>query len=241
MENKLITWLPLIGIIITIGLLGYNFTVTPSKEVTKPLDNVIKNINNSNAQDKLNSSAATNVKNLENKESENMDKTKMNKPTQIINTNKKYTAVMKTTKGDIKISLFTKEAPLTVNNFVYLSKNNFYNNVKFHRIIKDFMIQGGDPLGNGTGGPGYSFKDEQSGKKLVRGSLAMANSGPNTNGSQFFIVTTKETPWLDGKHTNFGEVIEGMEVVDKIENSQTDRNDKPLDDILILSIEIIEE
>lgn len=233
MDNKLITWLPILGIFITIGFLIYSFIKTPVKEEKKPLENIIKNINNSESADKVN--------NLTQNESKDMDKTKMPKPTQIINLNKKYTALMKTSVGDIKISLFVNEASLAVNNFVYLSKNGFYNNVIFHRVIKDFMIQGGDPLGNGTGGPGYSFKDEQSGKKLVRGSLAMANSGPNTNGSQFFIVTASETPWLDGKHTNFGQVIEGMEIVDKIENTQTDRNDKPLDEIKINSIEIIEE
>ena len=103
------------------------------------------------------------------------------------------------------------------------------------------MIQGGDPLGNGTGGPGYSFKDEMSDKKLVKGSIAMANSGPNTNGSQFFIVSATETPWLNGKHTNFGEVIEGLEVVEAIQNVKTGAMDKPLQDVVINSIEIIEE
>jgi cyclophilin family peptidyl-prolyl cis-trans isomerase len=103
------------------------------------------------------------------------------------------------------------------------------------------MIQGGDPLGNGTGGPGYSFPDEQSGKKLVKGSLAMANAGPNTNGSQFFIVTAESTPWLDGKHTNFGEVVEGMDVVLKIGNTKTTTGDRPAENILITNVEIITE
>ena len=111
----------------------------------------------------------------------------------------------------------------------------------FHRIIKDFMIQGGDPIGNGTGGPGYRFQDEKSDHKLVKGSLAMANSGPNTNGSQFFVVTAKETPWLDGKHTNFGEVIEGMDIVDKIGTVKTGANDRPVSDVVINTIEILEQ
>ena len=241
MENKLITWLPLVGIIITIGLLAYNFGKTPTKEQTKPLDNVIKNINNSSASSNVQSSAPLNVNNLDNKGSKNMDKTNMSKPSLLIDVNKNYTAVMKTNKGEIKIKLYAKSTPETVNSFVYLAKNKFYDGLKFHRVIKDFMIQGGDPLGNGTGGPGYAFKDEKSDKKIVKGSLAMANSGPNTNGSQFFIVSAKETPWLDGKHTNFGEVIQGIEVVEKIEAVQTDRNDKPLDEVIINSIDIIEE
>jgi len=241
MDNKLINYLPLIGIVITIGLLTYSFVKNPVKEPTKPLDNIIKNINNSNASEKQNTSPLENVNNLENKGTNKMDKTKMTKPDLTIDVNKNYTAVMKTSKGEIKIKLFAKSTPETVNSFVYLAKNKFYDGLIFHRVIKDFMIQGGDPLGNGTGGPGYSFKDEKSDKKIVKGSLAMANAGPNTNGSQFFIVTAKETPWLDGKHTNFGEVIEGIEVVEKIESVQTDRNDKPLDEVIINSIEIIEE
>lgn len=152
-----------------------------------------------------------------------------------------YKALVKTTMGDIKIDLFEKDAPITVNNFVFLAKEGFYNDVIFHRVIKDFMVQGGDPLGLGMGGPGYQFSDEFNAKKLVRGSLAMANAGPNTNGSQFFIVTAEETPWLDGKHTNFGQVIEGLDVVMSMEGVETDQRDKPLKEIKIISIEIIEE
>jgi peptidyl-prolyl cis-trans isomerase B (cyclophilin B) len=155
--------------------------------------------------------------------------------------------LMKTNFGDIKLKLYTPEAPKTVNNFLSLAEKDFYNGIKFHRIIEGFMIQGGDPLTKtenknqyGTGGPGYTFEDEINDKKLVRGSLAMANSGPNTNGSQFFIVTAESTPWLDGKHTNFGEVIEGMEAVDEIEGLETDARDYPEKDVVIESIEIIE-
>lgn len=233
MENKLITYLPLAGIVVTIGLLLYNFSQMPETVEQKPLDNIIKNLNNSTANSTVNNSAP--------KGTQTMDKTKMEKPTQIINLNNSYTAIIKTTLGDIKIKLYNKSTPATVNNFVYLAKNKFYDGTIFHRVIKDFMIQGGDPLGNGTGGPGYSFKDEVSDKKLVKGSIAMANSGPNTNGSQFFIVSASETPWLNGKHTNFGEVIEGIEVVDAIQNVKTGAMDRPLQDVVIKSIEIIEE
>ncbi|MEA2156537.1 MAG: peptidyl-prolyl cis-trans isomerase, partial [Solirubrobacteraceae bacterium] len=112
----------------------------------------------------------------------------------------------------------------------------FYDGVIFHRVIKDFMIQGGDPTGTGRGGPGYTFDDEKNDKKIVRGALAMANAGPNTNGSQFFIVTTAAAPWLDGKHTVFGQVVEGMDVVDKIEGGETDHNDRPKQDAVIESV-----
>ena len=146
------------------------------------------------------------------------------------------TAVMHTNHGDITLELFDEDAPKTVDNFKKLAGDNFYNGVIFHRVIKDFMIQGGDPTGTGRGGPGYTFEDEFNDNKIVRGALAMANAGPNTNGSQFFIVTTDEAPWLDGKHTVFGRVADGMEVVDKIEASDTDHNDKPRDEARIESL-----
>jgi cyclophilin family peptidyl-prolyl cis-trans isomerase len=146
------------------------------------------------------------------------------------------TAVMHTNQGDITLELFDEDAPKTVDNFRKLAGDNFYNGVIFHRVIKDFMIQGGDPTGTGRGGPGYTFEDEFNDNKVVRGALAMANAGPNTNGSQFFIVTTPAAPWLDGKHTVFGRVVDGMEVVDKIEGSNTDANDKPLDEARIESV-----
>jgi peptidyl-prolyl cis-trans isomerase B (cyclophilin B) len=146
------------------------------------------------------------------------------------------TAVMHTNHGDITVELFDEDAPKTVENFKKLAGDNFYNGVIFHRVIKDFMIQGGDPTGTGRGGPGYTFEDEFNDNKVVRGALAMANAGPNTNGSQFFIVTTDAAPWLDGKHTVFGRVAEGMEVVDKIEGSETDHNDKPRDEARIETV-----
>jgi peptidyl-prolyl cis-trans isomerase B (cyclophilin B) len=136
-------------------------------------------------------------------------------------------AVMQTTQGPITIELFDADAPKTVQNFKDLAGKGFYDGLSFHRIIKDFMIQGGCPQGTGTGGPGYTFEDEFNDHKVVRGALAMANAGPNTNGSQFFIVTTDAAPWLDGKHTVFGEVTEGMDIVDALEALPTDARDKP--------------
>src|SRR4051794_16900727 len=148
------------------------------------------------------------------------------------------TATMTTNLGDIELELFDEDAPATVENFRKLSGEGFYDGVIFHRIIKDFMIQGGDPTGTGTGGPGYQFEDEFNQHKIVRGALAMANAGPNTNGSQFFIVTTDEAPWLDGKHTVFGRVTNGMDVVDQIEGAETDARDKPVDEVRIESVQL---
>ena len=147
-------------------------------------------------------------------------------------------AAMRTTEGVIVLELFDDDAPETVANFKKLAADGFYDGLTFHRVIKDFMIQGGCPQGTGTGGPGYQFDDEINEHKIVRGALAMANAGPNTNGSQFFIVTIDAAPWLDGKHTVFGEVTDGMEVVDKIENVPTQGADRPVEPIQIASIEL---
>jgi len=144
---------------------------------------------------------------------------------------------MRTTEGVIVFELFDDDAPETVANFRKLAGDGFYDGLTFHRVIKDFMVQGGCPAGTGTGGPGYEFDDEINDHKIVRGALAMANAGPNTNGSQFFIVTSDAAPWLDGKHTVFGEVTGGMEVVDKIENVPTQGADRPVEPIMIASIE----
>jgi cyclophilin family peptidyl-prolyl cis-trans isomerase len=149
-------------------------------------------------------------------------------------------ATMSTNHGDITIELFDEDAPKTVQNFKDLAAKGFYDGLTFHRVIKDFMIQGGCPLGTGTGDPGYKFDDEINSRKLVRGSLAMANAGPNTNGSQFFIVTLDATPWLDGKHTNFGQVTSGMDVVDKLENLPTGPGDRPREDAVIEKLTISE-
>jgi peptidyl-prolyl cis-trans isomerase B (cyclophilin B) len=145
---------------------------------------------------------------------------------------------MHTNHGAIAIELFSDDAPKTVANFEKLAGDGFYDGVIFHRVIPDFMIQGGDPTGTGSGGPGYKFEDEFNDQKVVRGALAMANSGPNTNGSQFFIVTADACPWLDGKHTVFGRVTEGMDVVDTISGLDTDGRDKPRDDVVIERVEL---
>jgi peptidyl-prolyl cis-trans isomerase B (cyclophilin B) len=147
-------------------------------------------------------------------------------------------ATMQTNAGAIEIELFDDAAPKTVENFRKLAADGFYDGLIFHRVIRDFMIQGGCPEGTGTGGPGYTFEDEFNEHKIVRGALAMANAGPNTNGSQFFIVTTGSAPWLDGKHTVFGQVVSGMEAVDAIEGTETGPGDKPVEPQTIDSIEL---
>ncbi len=147
-------------------------------------------------------------------------------------------ATMQTNHGTIEIELFDDDAPKTVANFTKLAQDGFYNGVIFHRVIQDFMVQGGDPTGTGSGGPGYQFEDEFNDNKVVRGALAMANGGPNTNGSQFFIVTAEATPWLDGKHTVFGRVTSGMDVVDAIEQVETGPGDRPKDEVRIESVTI---
>ena len=147
-------------------------------------------------------------------------------------------ATLHTNHGPIEVELFDEDAPKTVGNFVKLAGEGFYDGLTFHRVIKDFMIQGGCPLGTGTGGPGYTFEDEFNEHKVVRGALAMANAGPNTNGSQFFIVTTEAAPWLDGKHTVFGEVQSGMEAVDSIEGVETGPGDQPAEPVVIERVEV---
>ena len=147
-------------------------------------------------------------------------------------------ATIHTNHGPIEIELYDEDAPKTVENFRKLAGDGFYDGVIFHRVIKDFMIQGGDPTGTGTGGPGYTFEDEFNDHKVERGALAMANAGPNTNGSQFFIVTTAEAPWLDGKHTVFGRITGGMDAVDSIEGTDTDAQDRPREDAVIERVEL---
>jgi peptidyl-prolyl cis-trans isomerase B (cyclophilin B) len=147
-------------------------------------------------------------------------------------------ATMNTTEGAITFELFDEDAPKTVENFRKLSSEGFYDGLTFHRVIKDFMIQGGCPRGTGTGGPGYTFEDEINEHKVIRGALAMANAGPHTNGSQFFIVTADSCPWLDGKHTVFGQATAGMDVVDRLERVAIDDADRPTEPIAIDSIEL---
>jgi peptidyl-prolyl cis-trans isomerase B (cyclophilin B) len=147
-------------------------------------------------------------------------------------------ATLQTSSGTIVLELHDDDAPKTVENFRKLAADGFYDELVFHRIIPDFMIQGGCPEGTGTGGPGYTFEDEFNDHKVVRGALAMANAGPNTNGSQFFIVTAGAAPWLDGKHTVFGTVTDGMDVVDAIESTPTDGSDKPVEPQTIERVEL---
>lgn len=211
------------------------------------------NEDNYNLAEKATSSAPSSVvltkstdKNSTSEESVQKSTT-MNTPDKQVDLIKTYSqAIIKTSLGNITVKFYAAESPVTVNNFLNLAQAGFYNGTKFHRVIKDFMIQGGDPLSReddarfwGTGGPDYRFNDEFNSHKLVLGSLAMANSGPNTNGSQFFIVTTEETPWLDGLHTNFGQVTSGIEVIKRIEGVETGINDRPLEDVVINSIELV--
>jgi peptidyl-prolyl cis-trans isomerase B (cyclophilin B) len=149
-------------------------------------------------------------------------------------------ATLNTNHGPVRVEFFDEDAPKTVDNFLRLSREGYYDGLTFHRVIKDFMIQGGCPEGTGTGGPGYEFEDEINQHKIVRGALAMANRGPNTNGSQFFIVTTEEAPWLDGKHTVFGRVAEGMDSVDAIEAVETGPQDRPSSPVVIERVEVHE-
>ena len=147
-------------------------------------------------------------------------------------------ATMHTSAGPIELELFDEDAPRTVENFRRLAGDGFYDGLVFHRVIRSFMIQGGCPEGTGRGGPGYTFEDEINDHPVRRGALAMANAGPNTNGSQFFIVTADAAPWLDGKHTVFGRVTSGMEAVDAIEALPTGRNDRPKEPARIERIEL---
>lgn len=147
-------------------------------------------------------------------------------------------ATLHTTQGAIELELFEADAPKTVQNFVGLARDGFYDGIAFHRVIPEFMIQGGCPQGDGTGGPGYEFEDEPNEHRIVRGALAMANRGPDTNGSQFFIVSADACPWLDGKHTVFGRVSDGMEVVDRISDLPRDARDRPTESAAIDRVEL---
>lgn len=196
-----------------------------------------------------NNEAGLNTNSVEKTDDKNNKDSNMTKalPNQKNLINEFSRAILKTSLGDISVEFYGDESPITVNNFLNLAQSGFYSDTSFHRVIKDFMIQGGDPksknlndvFSHGTGDPGYKFADEFNSHKLVRGSLAMANSGPNTNGSQFFIVTAGATAWLDGKHTNFGFVTAGLDVLDKIEAVEIGGRDNPLTPIIIESIELV--
>jgi cyclophilin family peptidyl-prolyl cis-trans isomerase len=150
-------------------------------------------------------------------------------------------ATLHTSEGAVELELYPGEAPKTVESFTALASKGFYDGLIFHRVIPDFMIQGGCPSGTGTGGPGYQFEDEPNEHRVTRGALAMANAGPNTNGSQFFIVTADACPWLDGKHTVFGRVVEGLDVVDRISMVERDGRDKPLTPVTIDRVELVDD
>lgn len=226
-------------------VLGFGYMVVSNNDKS---DEIIINTNNTN-NDKIMKSDE--VVNEENVVLESEEKAEVESTETILSSDEdlasiyKY-AVLKTNFGDITVELYGEDSPITVNNFLKLSQDKFYDGTKFHRVIKDFMIQGGDPnskdddwSNDGTGGPGYAFDDEFNDHKLVKGSLAMANAGPNTNGSQFFIVTAEATPWLDGRHTNFGQVVEGMDVVLKIEAVEKNTRDHPTTDVIIKSIQLV--
>ena len=150
------------------------------------------------------------------------------------------TATLHTTEGAIALELYPKDAPKTVDNFTRLAGEGFYDGLTFHRVIPDFMIQGGCPRGDGTGGPGYQFEDEPNEHRVTRGALAMANAGPDTNGSQFFIVTAEACPWLDGKHTVFGRIVSGQEVADRISALDRDERDRPRTPVTIERVDLAE-
>jgi len=149
-------------------------------------------------------------------------------------------ATLHTSRGAVELELYPDAAPKTVDNFTRLASEGFYDGLTFHRVMPDFMIQSGCPSGDGTGGPGYQFEDEFNDHKIDRGALAMANAGPSTNGSQFFIVTADACPWLDGKHTVFGRVVGGLDVVDEISNVDRDRRDRPLEPVTIDRVELVD-
>ena len=207
---------------------GYFETVTDAQ---KTAEDTIEQAQRQKEQQVRDAMALADSTNMPQESSNTLKKT-MEEPTPCAG------ATLVTNKGEIEIKFFGEDSPKTVINFCELAEKGFYDGIIFHRVIKDFMIQGGDPTGTGTGGPGYRFDDEFNERKIVRGSVAMANAGPNTNGSQFFIVTADATPHLDGKHTNFGEVTAGMDVVDAIENVETGAADKPLDDVVIESVKL---
>ncbi len=196
-------------------------------------------INRKESSEKIISSPSLETKQNEIKQKEIMKWN--NPPEMVINVNSNYTALIETTKGNIKIELFTQENPITVNNFVFLAQQGFYDEIIFHRVINNFMIQGGCPYGTGMGGAGYVIPGEfRKENKNNRGTISMANAGPNTGGSQFFINLV-DNNFLDDKHPAFGRVVEGIEIVDIIGNITTDRRDRPTENIVIKNIEIIEE
>jgi len=231
----------LTSLIIIIGSGCNNTEISNPTKTTNQNTNTITTQTNTTTINKVNEKIMTSTTKKSDSSEKEEDKKAVAPSVDIL---KQYDqAILKTSAGDITVKFYNNDSPNTVKNFLTLAQKDFYNNTKFHRVIKDFMIQGGDPLSknddrlrHGTGGPDYRFEDEFNKHKLVKGSLAMANSGPNTNGSQFFIVTAPATSWLDGKHTNFGHVVVGMDIVEKIEKTAVDSRDNPVEPITINSI-----
>jgi|688.fasta_scaffold00913_47 cyclophilin family peptidyl-prolyl cis-trans isomerase len=219
-QNNLIIGAIVIILVLGLGIYFYKKNNTLPADQSALLNDLQKDQYNYGQNDSTASAPSEDQAPIEADKTDNSDNIKnMNKPEMQINTKKQYTATLKTSEGDIKIKLYADKTPITVNNFVYLAKQSFYNNTIFHRVIDGFMIQGGDPQGNGTGGPGYKFDDEKFDGEYKRGIIAMANAGPNTNGSQFFIMH-KDNP-LPKNYVIFGEVTEGLDVVDKIATAET--------------------
>ncbi len=232
----------LMGLIVLIGA-GCNNNATPKSSITTPINTIPTTTQTNTTTISTNTVKQTTMTSTaKNSSTTKKEATKTEKKD--VDLLQQYDqAVLKTSMGNITIQFYNSDSPKTVKNFLTLAEKGFYDKTSFHRVINDFMIQGGDPLSkndnrlaHGTGGPGYKFDDEFNTHKLIKGSMAMANSGPNTNGSQFFIVTRSATDWLDGKHTNFGYVISGMDIVEKIEDVRVDSRDNPLESVTINSI-----
>lgn len=229
--------------ILFLGMFGYFIITGNNNNNAESLDINNQTTSESLEFDEFDSNSIVDEFSLE----DNMQQSTLSQPDMIIDPSKNYSAILKTTKGDITIDLNEKMTPITVNNFVYLSRENFYNNVIFHRVIEGFMIQGGDPTGTGAGDPGYRFDDEPFEGEYTRGTVAMANSGPNTNGSQFFIMH-QDNP-LPPAYVIFGRVTSGMDVVDAIATDQVTMSPSgvdpspstPVNPTVIQSVEIIEE
>lgn len=226
------TILVIVGLIVVIGLLF--MAVIINNNNSNPIENIMNNEQNKSDDTTANeTSVGSDTDNDTNIDSGSI-------------IDKEVKITLKTNLGDIGLELYPSKAPKTVENFVSLAKDDFYDGTRFHRVIDNFMIQGGDPNSKdeskksiwGTGGPGYTFEDEENDIALERGVIAMANSGPDTNGSQFFIITADQTPWLQGMHTAYGKVISGMEVVEEIENVETNSGDQPQKDIIVEDVEV---
>lgn len=251
---KFISFSVLAAVILLLSACGADMPNVNDNMDLPPINTNASNNQSSDSSKKLDYSdpvAESNPSSSEEASQESMEKDsevfKVVPPAQQVKLYSQYSgAIIKTNLGDITVEFYADKSPVTVNNFMNLTQANFYDGTIFHRVIKDFMIQAGDPNSkskdwstHGFGGPGYAFADEINDNKLVAGSLAMANSGANTNGSQFFIVTATATPWLDGAHTNFGKVVSGMDVVRKIEATNVGANDHPLEDMVIKDIVLI--